>query len=280
MNDSGSNNPQSILRFISIRWVELLGFIFLIAIAIDHGIYAGDKFINSVTTWASENNGLASVILSTGLLFAYLLQFRSQDRQRVLMEQQKQIMNAGYTPLIGVIQQDLEDHSTNPKTSETESLKLTIVNRGNSLATDLEVHFLITYDAHNQRYTNHSGPLRRTEDGVWWNSGSGGSLSPEESEVEFHIPVEVTDTKCSQNEPTDIADAINDIFDSGNSIDEIEIATQLRYQDAKGNQKEIDLTIYTIQSPNGDIELKLSSAADERPVRESKYSDEVDRIRT
>lgn len=277
--DSSDSSRSKVWSFIKTRWVELLGIIFLAAVAIDLSVYAGEQFVNGVTSWASTNDGLASIILSAGLLFAYLLQFRTQDRQRVLMNQQKQIMDAGYTPLIGVTQQTLEDHSSNPEISETESLQLTIVNRGNSLATDLQLHFLISYDTDNQRYTNHSGPLRRTEDGVWWRSGSGGSISPEEDEVEFSIPAAVTDTEYSQDEPIDIADAIDDIFESEGDIDEIEIATQLHYKDAKGNKKEIDLTIYTIKSSNGDADLKLSSAANERAVRNSKESDKVDTIK-
>lgn len=281
MDGSSSDSLGSkIWSTIKTRWVELLGIVFLTAVAIDFGAFAGEIFVSGVTTWASNNDGLASVILSAGLLFAYLLQFRTQDRQRVLMNQQKQIMDAGYTPLIGVTHQNLEDHSSNFETSETESLELTIVNRGNSLATDLKLHFLISYDADNQRYTNHSGPLRRTENGVWWNSGSGGSISPEEDEVEFSIPAEVTDTEHSQDESIDIADAINDIFGSEDNVDEIEIATQLHYKDAKGNQQEIDLTIYTVQSPNGDVDLKLSSGADERAVRDSKESNKVEAIKT
>lgn len=280
MDGSSSNNLRSkTWSFIKIRWVELLGIIFLTAVAIDLRAYAGNTFVNGVANWASNNDGLAPIILSAGLLFAYLLQFRTQDRQRVLMNQQKQIMDAGYTPLIGVTQQTLKDHSSNPKTPETESLQLTIVNRGNSLATDLQLHFLISYDTDNQRYTNHSGPIRRTEDGEWWSSGSGGSISPEEDEVEFSIPAEVTDTEHSQDESVDIADAIDDIFDSEDDVDEIEIATQLHYKDAKGNKKEIDLTIYIIQSSNGDADLKLSSAANERAVRNSKESDKVDTIK-
>ncbi|MFC4540439.1 hypothetical protein ACFO5R_00640 [Halosolutus amylolyticus] len=277
--DSSDSLRSKVWSFIKTRWVELLGIIFLAAVTIDLSIYAGEQFVNSVTSWASTNDGLASIILSAGLLFAYLLQFRTQDRQRVLMNQQKQIMDARYTPLVGVTQQTLEDHSSNPEISETESLQLTIVNRGNSLATDLQLHFLISYDTDNQRYTNHSRPLRRTEDGVWWSSGSGGSISPEEDEVEFSVPAEVTDIEHSQDEPIDIADAINDIFVSEGDIDEIEIATQLRYKDAKGNQKEIDLSIYTIKSSNGDANLKLSSAANERAVRKSKESDKVGAIK-
>lgn len=280
MGDDSSNTLRTkAWSFIKTRWVELLGLIFLTAIAIDLAVYAGEQFVNGVTSWASTNDGLASLILSAGLLFAYLLQFRTQDRQRILMNQQKHIMDAGYTPLIGVTQQTIEDQSTDPETSETESLELTVVNRGNSLATDLQLHFLISYDTDNQRYTNHSDPLRRTENGVWWSSGSGGSISPEEDEVEFSIPARVTDTKHGRSEPVDIADVIDDIFETEDEIDEIEIATQLHYKDAKGNQKEIDLTIYTIKSSNGDADLKLSSAANERAVRNSKGSDKVDTIK-
>jgi type II secretory pathway pseudopilin PulG len=287
MDASSSDDSESkIWSTIKTRWVELLGIISLAVIAADLWFASGSWFVNGVKTWASTNNGLASLILSAGLLFAYLLQFRTQDRQRVLMNQQKQIMNqqieimdAGYTPLIGVTQQTIKDHSSDPETAETESLELTVVNRGNSLATDLELHFLISYDTENQQYTNLSDSLRRTEGGMWWNSGSGGSISSEEDAVEFSIAAEVTDTKHSQDEPVNISDAIDSIFDNEDDIGEIEIATQLHYKDAKGNHEEIDLTIYTIQSSNGDADLRLSNA-NERAVRRPKESDKVTEIKT
>jgi hypothetical protein len=271
--NSGSLGPQ-IWNGIKTRWVELLGIVFLIILGADLLLASGDWFVNGVKTWASMNNGLASLILSANLLFAYLLQFRTQDRQRVLMDQQKQIMDAGYTPLIGVLQQKIENHSSDQKFPEAESLDLTIVNRGNSLATDLELQFLISYDTEDQRYTNYSGSLRRTEGGVWWSSGSGGSISPEEDEVEFTTPVKVADTERPQDAPIDVANAIDNIFDSEKDLDSIEVATQLRYKDAKNNQEEVDLMIYTIRSSNRNSNLKLFNA-DGRAVREPKDSDKV-----
>jgi hypothetical protein len=147
------------------------------------------------------------------------------------------------------------------------------------LATELQLDFLISYDSGDQSYTNHSAPLRRTEDGVWWSAGSGGSISPEEDEVEFSIPAKVTDTEHNQDEPIDIADAIDDVFGPESDINEIKVATRLYYKDAKGNQKEIDLTIYTIKSSNGNADLRLSSAASERAVRKPQESDKVDMIK-
>lgn len=280
MDDDGSDKLRlKLWRFIKTRWVELVGVVFIAAVSIDLAVYSGVHFVNQTTSWASTNDGLASLLLSGGLLFAYLLQFRTQDRQRVLMNQQKQIMDAGYTPLIGVTEQNIEDNSSNPKITNTESLQLTIVNRGNSLATDLQLHFFISYGSDNQRYINHFGPLRRTDDALWWNSRSGGSISPEEGEIEFSIPAEVSDTKPNQDEAIDIADAIDAIFESGNDISEIKIATQLQYKDIKGNEKEIDLTIYTIKSSSGNANLKLGTAADSRAVRNSEESNEVETIK-
>jgi hypothetical protein len=260
------------------RWVELIGILFVVAVAIDLGFYSGDKFTNGIKIWASNNNGLASLILSASLLYAYLLQFRTQDRQRVLMNQQKEIMNAGYTPLVGVTEQNVSDYTSNPRIPETESVELTVVNRGNSLATDLELHFLISYETNNQRYTDYSSPLRRTEDGVWWHAGSGGSISPEESDVEFSTPARVTDTEYDRDEHVDIGDAIDQIFDSNDDVDQIQIATQLHYKDAKVNQKEIDLTIYTINSSNGNTDLKLSNG-NSRTIETPEDSQEVEEIK-
>lgn len=270
---------SKILSTIRVRWVELLGIISLGFIAADLWYASGNWFVNGVKTWANTNNGLASLILSGGLLFAYLLQFRTQDRQRELMNQQKQIMDAGYTPLIGVTRQSVNDHSSDPETAETESLELTVVNRGNSIATDLNLHFLISYDTENQRYTNHNNPLRRTENGMWWNSGSGGSISPNEDPVKFSIAAEVTDTDPDQNEPVDISDAVDSIFENEDDVSEIEIATQLHYKDAKDNQEEIDLTIYTIQPSNGDANLKLSNA-NERAITGTEELEKVVELKT
>lgn len=279
MEESGSDSLSSKAGdLVRTRWVELFGILFLVAVAIDLGFYSGDTFVNGIKIWASNNNGLASLILSASLLYAYLLQFRTQDRQRVLMNQQKEIMDAGYTPLVGVTEQNVNDRTSSPEVPETESVELTVVNRGNSLATDLELHFLISYETNNQRYTDHSSPLRRTEDGVWWHAGSGGSISPEEPEVEFSTPARVTDTEYDQDEPVDISDAIDRIFDSKDDVDQIRIATQLHYKDAKANEKEIDLTIYTINSSNGDSDLKLSNG-DSRTVEMSDDAREVEEIK-
>lgn len=278
MEDSSSDSVTSKAGdLIRTRWVEIIGIFFLTAVAIDLGISAGNQFVNDIETWASNNTGLASLILSASLLYAYLLQFRTQDRQRVLMNQQKEIMDAGYTPLVGVIDQTVTDHTSNPEVPEAESVELTIVNRGNSLATDLELHFLISYDATDQRYTNHAHPLRRTESGVWWHSGSGGSVSPEESEIEFSTPAKVTDTEHSQDEHVDISDAIDQIFDS-EDVDQIKVATQLHYKDAKGKQKEINLTIYTIKPSSGNTDLKLSNA-DSRAIETPEEAEEIEEIK-
>jgi len=279
MENSSSNSFLSkVAGLVRTRWVEILGIVFLAAIAIDLWFYSGGKFVNGIKNWASNNNGLASLILSASLLYAYLLQFRTQDRQRVLMNQQKEIMNADYTPLVGVTEQTVNDHTSNPQVPEAESIELTVTNRGNSLATDLELQFLISYESNNQRYINCRCPLRRTEDGVWWHSGSGGSISPEECGVEFTTPAKVADSEYDQGEHVDISNAIDQIFESNEDIGQIRIATKLLYKDARGNQEEIDLTIYTINSSNGNSDLKLSNS-NSRTVETPEDAENVEEIK-
>jgi len=188
-------------------YIVLLTVIVAVGIEVFH---PKQLFLNSLFRWARSNTGTASLILTISLIFAYLLQFQTSMKQQRLMKQQKDIMNAGYTPLVGVT-----DHSVEPWESfsgpPSERLVLSLTNRGNSVAKGLQVKFDIVYEG-NQQYASYSKPLRRLNEHNQGRNFEGGVISHTEETVKFQAYAEVWNTKTGS--PVDITAAVADIFDN------------------------------------------------------------------
>lgn len=241
------------------RWLEILIILLIGAVLVDNLFNSGNLFFNRLESWSNTNEGFASILLSALLLAAYVLQFRSNDRQRVLMEQQKDIMIAGYTPVIGVLNQEVKDYTDDDTKQVDEELLLEIVNRGNSLAQDLAIRFEIEHEGRKSLFDSNSVPLIRVEQGTWWTSGSGGTLSHEEEKTRFTAEVSLN---TKQGEDLSITEAAEKLFQEENDdkIDRFSVITYLTYKDAMNNPQTIRTNKYNVIEPRGEGSPKLSNA--------------------
>ncbi|WP_144049508.1 hypothetical protein [Halorubrum salipaludis] len=254
INTKIMSSLRDIARLIGVYILPASGILILILSLSDIVFYGGDIFVTAVLATADENQSSLSVIISGLLLFAYILQFQSQNLQRKIMSRQENLMNAGFTPILGVSDlkygHELEDNTPQPK--DKNRLYLDIVNNGNAAARDLRILFGISYDTDLRTGSiiqSCEVPLTREDEGSWWPVGTGGALTPSSGETTRFVcdpklnyrttclPEFLTSNKYDERL---MHTALNNLEDNG--ITDIKISIILKYKTSVGNEEEIPLT--------------------------------------
>ncbi|WP_152423123.1 hypothetical protein [Natrinema versiforme] len=240
---------------------QILLFVVIASISVfivDHVVLSGEILSNNELDFADKNDSVLSVLISGFLLIAYLMQYLVQDSQHELMSRQESIMNAGYTPILGVTSSewgnerndniDLEPHEAN-------KYYMNIMNSGNSTARDLRLKTEIGSCAEPADITfySHSVPLQRTSEGTWWPTDVGGALSESHNEpTEFYASPKVRKIEKTgllkrdkEIREVHIHTALQAIEKSDNNsatgTNEVKITIYVKYKTATGSKQEIKI---------------------------------------
>lgn len=287
------NVLRSVKRFIAAYLLPAIGLIVLVAILIDVARFDSRLFVQDTLNFARENEVSLSVIISALLLFAYLLQFQSQYFQRKIMSRQETLMNAGYTPILGVTSQEFgqEREVDTNKPEDMNRFYADIVNNGNSTARNLRMWFGISYNGSPLKrplVRSTEVTLTREQEGTWWPRNIGGALSHSpDSPTTFICDPKVKYKKkidpqgrqwltklftnpilnpCYEYERVPVHEALEEL--SSQNIDEFRLALVLRYNTTVGNEDEIPITGYKADpSKIGDNYLLYSSQEHSKEVK-------------
>lgn len=233
--------------------VAILALIFFSLI--DFVIWGGEVLLNDILEYAKSRNTALSVLLSALLLIAYLMQYLIQDTQTDLASRQEKLMEAGYTPIVGVKSREWGKQRSDEadiETFEANKYYVQLVNNGNSAARDLRLWIGIEYDPNNNEtyYSSTTVPLQRTDEGTWWPTDVGGALSESTDDgTEFVADPKLTKvkkggllSKDEEIEKIEIGQALKSMCESG--VEEVSIALSIRYTTATGDDQEIKVGIY------------------------------------
>ncbi|WP_162562391.1 hypothetical protein [Salinigranum rubrum] len=185
-----------------------------------------------------------SIVVSILLTGALIVLYRDLS---VIQGDQVKIMEASYTPIVGItgweIAPDvLEDDPPEP----FDRLRLTLSNQGNSLACDLRVMFAIAYDAEKLPFEvcSKEVPVNRVKDQFWWHSDMGGVLPEDTTEVDFYT----TPTFLLLNEDGEEMIRFDEVVEklAKADVEEARLALSLRYQNAAGDEAEIDFATFNV----------------------------------
>lgn len=230
----------------------------LFSTLVDYTFFGGDVFLNEILGFADTHSTALSVILTGLLLMAYLMQYLVQDTQAELAKRQEKLMQAGYTPIVGVKSRtwgkERWDDETDLDPFKANKYFLELVNTGNSTARDLRLWIGVDYetDCESSYYASNSVPLKRTEEGEWWPTDVGGALSETDGSTEF-----LAEPKLKEMEPTcflkddkqvsetAIDDALEEISERG--VEEISIALSVQFTTATADTREINIGVYREQ---------------------------------
>lgn len=244
---------NSLRRTISQTLMVVL-LVFIFVMLSDMAFLDGRILTNSLLESLKSNNTAISVLLSALLLLAYLMQFLVQDTQTDLMKSQQKIMNAGYTPIIGIKskewgKQRSEDTDIDPY--EANKYYLELANDGNSTARDLRLWIGVNYDYddHDEYYTSTTVPLQRTDEGTWWPTDVGGALSEAtDTSTEFVADPaldKMRKTLCGRSDKSieneNIDTVLESLYDCG--VEEVALVFSIRYSTSTGEDQEIDIGV-------------------------------------
>lgn len=229
--------------------------IFFLVSLIDLQFYSGELLINGILSYTKENEVPLSIIISALLLVAYLMQYFIQETQAELASRQEKLMEAGFTPIIGITKREWGKNrrdDTDMDTREANKIYLDMVNYGNSTAKNLRLWVGIDYDdgPSDRYFASTPVNLQRTEEGTWWPTDVGGALSNEaESSTEFSASPKLQEVKKSgflkrREEAEDILieEALEDLKSEG--IEEVTLLLELRYETTTGEEQSVNLALY------------------------------------
>lgn len=266
---------QQVWNYLKRRSVELLGLVGMILIAVDFYLYSGSVFVSQTITYAGENQGALSVIFTGLLFYGYILQYRTSDRQREIMENQTDLMDAGYTPIVGIKDRSFKDGG--------DEIDLILANKGNSLARDLRVETVIAYETPQRADGNHrvevshyktnTTPIERGGTTKWWKPDSGvmiGEGEGIEDDLYFSANLKVGSAAIEEDDEF-LSKALDSLYEDG--VDTVQIALVLKFRNAKMDESELpfyttECNLDRLSNSNMNISRGMESEADDlREIR-------------
>lgn len=258
-------------EWVKERIAGIVGVFGILMVLIDAVEYSGNLFTNDLVGYAGENEAALSVIVSALLFYGYILQYRTSDRQRKIMETQTDLMDAGYTPIVGIMDRDFSDGGN--------TANLSLINRGNSLARDLHVETIIAYEEPDQienHYLTYRSPVRRSSETTWWkpdqgillNEGEG--ISEEDGAVKASADLKLKSTAPEEDDEI-LSEALNSLHSDG--VDTVKIALVLTFKNAKMDESEIPF--YTAECKldrleRSDMDISRAMEIEDDDLREIK----------
>lgn len=262
MDIDGKERSRRLLRFSGYYFLPLIAATSGIIVVLDGVLTDGSVIIQPTMDFAAANRNALSVIISALLVFAYLMQYQSHRIQRRIMDRQVKLMQAGYTPILGVSSRtwgvDQSNNITDIDQQEANKLLLRLSNSGNSTARDLRIWTGLAYDAPSELeydYCSAEAPLRRTSDTAWWHSDRGGALAPTEDNepVEFQADPVINEIARGwlkfqrEGKITLLHTALEKL--ESEDVKNVEIGFILKYTSTTGTEEEIYLGAYEADLP-------------------------------
>lgn len=181
---------------LSIRenWVEITGALFSIFVVVDIVLLNSNILIGPALSSVSGNENAARVIVSVLLLFAYLLQYRTQSQQRKIMERQEELMEGEYFPVVQFHQLEGENEiKIDGNTISGGFITLMLSNSGNSIAKDLRLKFhpKLSGSSDEIELSENTMPLKKKEESTRATITDGGVIPTGVEQEEYRCHVEV-----------------------------------------------------------------------------------------
>lgn len=277
---------RRIIRTAGVYFPPFLGGLVLVATIVDISLYDNTLFVESVLKTAKANKASLSVVISALLLFAYILQFLSQHLQRKIMTRQETLMNAGFTPILGVTNHEFgyEIDGETKTQEEKNRLFLDVINNGNATARDLRIWFGISYEGacrFNPLIWSDEVRLTRKEDGAWWPADTGGALSNSSEFATRFVCEPKLKCRCmdwyvpkllNSYDEIPIHKALKKLEEK--ESEEFRLAMVLRYKTTVGNEEEVPITgfkanpgkigedylLYSAQEHNSEVKNYIKQA--------------------
>jgi hypothetical protein len=221
-----SSQPYFVAKFVLV----------FIAVVVTAGIALLSFTTLSTPTVLQAINIIVSVLLTGALIILY------RDLS-VIQSRQVRAMEASYTPVVGIKEWEITDKGYDEDSSgASERLVLTLSNEGNSIARDLRIWFAISYETPegDPHIYSLEVPASRTEGKSWWRSGSGGTLPQSSTDVRFYATPTFLRSPSGpeQTERIRFDKMLRTLSSAG--VKELQLAFSLRYNNAAGDEAEID----------------------------------------